>query len=552
MNLLSLFCVFLCLTPALAIWPRPQNLTTGSTPLRLSSTFSIKFSGINQVPSDLSDAATRTTNFLKTDKLQVLTPDRGASSSSAVHSARTLSSLTLKLNSGATVKSVSSEATQGLGTQDESYSLQVPANGGSAVLSANTALGLFRGLTTFGQLWYDLDGTTYTLQAPIQVMDAPAYPYRGFMLDTSRNYFPVTDIKRTLDAMSWVKINHLHWHVVDSQSFPLVVPGFEEISQKGAYSSSQVYTPANVNDIVSYAAARGIDVMVEIDTPGHTTIISQSHPEHIACPEATPWAQFANEPPAGQLRLASPATTTFTANLIKAASSMFPSKLFSTGGDELNENCYTKDPQTQQDLASQGKTLEQALDTFTQATHSVLLDAGKTPVVWEEMALEHQVQLNNETIVLVWISSDHVAAVAQKGFRLIHAASDFFYLDCGAGDWVGANINGNSWCDPFKTWQKAYSFNPIANLTDDQAKLVLGGQQLLWTEQSGPSNLDPIVWPRAAASAELFWSGPGGDVRAALPRLHDVAYRFVQRGVKAIALQPQWCALRPGACDVDA
>jgi len=160
--------------------------------------------------------------------------------------------------------------------------------------------------------------------------------------------------------------------------------------------------------------------------------------------------------------------------------------------------------------------------------------------------------LNNDTIVLVWISSEHVAAVAQKGFRLIHAASDFFYLDCGGGGWVGANINGNSWCDPFKTWQKAYSFNPTANLTDDQAKLVLGGQQLLWTEQSGPSNLDPIVWPRAAASAELFWSGPGGDVRTALLRLHDVAYRFMQRGVKAISLQPQWCALRPGACDIDA
>jgi hexosaminidase len=80
----------------------------------------------------------------------------------------------------------------------------------------------------------------------------------------------------------------------------------------------------------------------------------------------------------------------------------------------------------------------------------------------------------------------------------------------------------------------------------------LTGQQLIWTEQTSPSNLDSIVWPRAAASAELFWSGAGGDVQSALPRLHDVAYRFMQRGVKAIPLQPQWCALRPGACDIDA
>ncbi|KXN82649.1 Beta-hexosaminidase 2 [Leucoagaricus sp. SymC.cos] len=380
MHFLSLFCVFVSFSPVLALWPRPQNLTTGSTPLRLAPNFSIKFSGINQVPKDLSDAAQRTSTFLKTDKLQALVTDRGASSSNAISSARTLQSLTITLSTASGgVKSISQDAMAGLGTSDESYTLQVPGNGGTATLTANTALGLFRGLTTFGQLWYDLDGTTYTLQAPIHVKDAPAYPYRGFMLDTSRNYFPVDDIKRTLDAMSWVKINHFHWHVVDSQSFPLVVPGFEELSQKGAYSSSQVYTADDVNDIVTYAAARGIDVMVEIDTPGHTAIISKSHPEHVACPEATPWAQFANEPPAGQLRLASPATITFTANLIKAVASMFPSKLFSTGGDELNTNCYAKDNQTQQDLKSQGKTLEQALDTFTQAEHSMLEQAGMPP-----------------------------------------------------------------------------------------------------------------------------------------------------------------------------
>lgn len=136
----------------------------------------------------------------------------------------------------------------------------------------------------------------------------------------------------------------------------------------------------------------------------------------------------------------------------------------------------------------------------------------------------------------------------------MHAASDYFYLDCGGGGWVGANPNGNSWCDPFKTWQKAYSFDPQAGVAPADAHLVLGGQQLLWTEQSSPTNLDSIVWPRAAASAEVFWTGAatrlsGGE---ALPRLHELAYRMRQRGVGAIALQPEWCALRPGKCDLDA
>ncbi|KAF8073497.1 glycoside hydrolase superfamily [Lyophyllum atratum] len=172
------------------------------------------------------------------------------------------------------------------------------------------------------------------------------------------------------------------------------------------------------------------------------------------------------------------------------------------------------------------------------------------------MVLEHNLTLSKNTIVMVWISSQHAAAVTAKNFRIVHAPSDYFYLDCGAGEWLGNDPSGNSWCDPFKTWQKSYTFDPMANLTAAEKPLVLGGQQLLWTEQSSPENLDSIVWPRAASSAEVFWTGaklPDGTARnvdAALPRLHDLRYRMVRRGVRAIALQPHYCALRPGVCDL--
>ena len=119
----------------------------------------------------------------------------------------------------------------------------------------------------------------------------------------------------------------------------------------------------------------------EIDTPGHTAIISEAYPEHVACAEATPWSTYANEPPAGQLRLASLDTIDFTVGLLRAVAGLFPSTLFSTGGDEINARCYADDTQTQRDL--NGRTLEQALDAFTQATHGALESLGKTPVVWE-------------------------------------------------------------------------------------------------------------------------------------------------------------------------
>ncbi|KAJ7258751.1 N-acetylhexosaminidase [Mycena haematopus] len=540
------------LPSALALWPLPTSLSTGTTPLTLSKGFQIKIA-IPNPPADLVAAVSRAKGYLENDKLQALVIDRGASSASAIAKAKSLPSLTLSLTgTSGPVKSISAQAVAPIESRVEGYTLTVPADGSGAVLKANSTLGLFRGLTTFGQLWYDWNGATYTLSAPIQISDSPAYPYRGFMLDTARNFFPVADIKRTIDAMSWVKINTLHWHVVDSQSFPLEVPGYTALSQKGAYSATSVYSPSDVKDIITYAAALGIDVIPEIDTPGHTSVISKAFPQHVACAESTPWASFANEPPAGQLRLASEATVNFTAGLLKAAAGLFESHYFSTGGDEINANCYTQDNETQASLASSNQTFEQALDTFTQASHASLRSVGKSAIVWEEMVLANPVTLANDTIVMVWISSDDVKAVAETGFRVVHAASNYFYLDCGHGGWVGNFPSGNSWCDPFKTWQYAYTFDPVANLTAAESALVLGGQSLLWTEQSSAENLDSTTWPRAASTAELFWSGPGGDVQAALPRLHEEVYRFRQRGVAANALQPEWCALRPGACDLTA
>ncbi|TFK70523.1 N-acetylhexosaminidase [Pluteus cervinus] len=538
-----------------ALWPIPRTLQTGTSFVKLSPDFGITVN-VNNPPQDLLDAVSRTKAYIQTDKLQRLTVGRGANDSSAIRSAPMLAELRVSLNSGSTVRPIADESVRPLAQRVEGYSLTVPSNGSAAVLTANSTLGLFRGLTTFQQLWYDLSGVTYSYQVPVVISnDTPAFPYRGFMLDTARNFFPVDDIKRTFDAMSLVKINTFHWHIVDSHSFPLQVDQFPEVSQQGAYSSDEVYTPVDIQDIVSYAGERGIDVLVEIDTPGHTAAIASSHPEHIACNQASPWGNFANEPPAGQLRLASAATTQFIASLISSVAKTLPSTLFSTGGDEINSNCYAKDAQTQSDLSASGRTLEQALNVFTQATHKSLTDLGKSPVVWEEMVLSHNVTLPASTVVLVWISSANAASVARKGFKLVHAPSDYFYLDCGAGEWIGNTVGATSWCDPFKSWQKAYTFDPYANIPSSQRSLVLGGQQLLWTEQSSPENLDSIVWPRAATSAEVFWTGatlPDGTPRngnTALPRLHDIRYRMVNRGIEAIALQPHWCALRPGACN---
>ena len=173
-NAAAVAVAFSLAAPAVALWPMPRSLQTGSTPLPLSSGFNIV--NLHNAPSDLSAAVSRTLGHIHNDKLQRLVVGRAATDKPTVQHAKQLHSLVLSLSKGAKVNSISEEAIRPLGSRSEEYVLHVPADGSSATLSANSTLGLLRGLTTFEQLWYDLDGDgTYTLEAPIYIADAPAF-----------------------------------------------------------------------------------------------------------------------------------------------------------------------------------------------------------------------------------------------------------------------------------------------------------------------------------------------------------------------------------------
>ena len=192
--------------PAYGLWPQPKSVETGSTTLKLSPFFTIAVSGLG-VPGDVWDAVFRTEAALSKDKLGRVVVGRGASDTASFHKAKTLSKRTMSLEKGAKWTSITSEAQKAPEARDEAYQLTIPSDGSPATLIANSTLGLYRGLTTFGQLWYEHSGTTYTVDAPLKIEDAPAYvcrsqsrmscssvthttfmqPYRGFMLDTARN-----------------------------------------------------------------------------------------------------------------------------------------------------------------------------------------------------------------------------------------------------------------------------------------------------------------------------------------------------------------------------
>ena len=140
--------------------------------------------------------------------------------------------------------------------------------------------------------------------------------------------------------------------------------------------------------------------MVEVDTPGHTAVIGEAHPDFVACNEKRPWASNANEPPAGQLRFTNSTVASWTAGLFAELAKVFPSNVISTGGDEINVACYDADEETQLDLNTTGLSFNDALAGFTNLTHGAIEAAGKTPVVWEEQVLDYNLTLSDGTYVL--------------------------------------------------------------------------------------------------------------------------------------------------------
>ena len=175
MKLLALVSLFAAVySPVAALWPQPRTLNTGNSTLRLAPNFQISVSG-SGAPADLWGAVARSESYLAKDQLGRLVVGRGASDAPTFAHAKTLSRLTVSLEKGAKWTSVTSEAQKAPAERDEAYRLTVPADGSAATLTANSTLGLLRGLTTFGQLWYAYEGTTYALETPVTIEDSPVY-----------------------------------------------------------------------------------------------------------------------------------------------------------------------------------------------------------------------------------------------------------------------------------------------------------------------------------------------------------------------------------------
>ncbi|KAL8716731.1 MAG: hypothetical protein Q9225_005960, partial [Loekoesia sp. 1 TL-2023] len=306
------------------------------------------------------------------------------------------------------------------GEVNEQYTLFITTSG-VVQITAISSIGILRALDTFTQLFYQHStyGGVYTPYAPVSIIDAPKFGHRGFNMDVARTYYPPSFILHTIDVLAWNKFNRLHLHSTDSQSWPLDIPALPDLSRKGAYRTGLSYSRSDLAQIQEYGMYRGVEVYIEIDTPGHTASIAHAYPELIAAYNIQPnWDDYANEPPSGGLKLNSSAVYTFLhtlwEDLLPRVASY--SAYFHTGGDEVNKNSYKLDETVRSNASS---VLQPLMQKFVDYNHGYVRAAGMTPVVWEEMLLEWNITLGSDVVVQAWLSDESVADTVAKGHKVI-------------------------------------------------------------------------------------------------------------------------------------
>lgn len=389
---------------------------------------------------------------------------------------------------------------------DESYQLTVADSG--AQLTAPTALGALHGLQTFLQL---VAITPSGFAAPaVTIKDQPRFPWRGLLIDVSRHFIPLDVLKRNLDGMAAVKMNVLHWHLSDDQGFRAESKVFPKLTGMG--SEGNYYTQAEIRDFISYAHDRGIRVVPEFDTPGHSRSWFVGYPEL-----ASGDGPFTVENENGPSSVTDPTreeTYKFMDKFVEEMGKLFPDAYFHIGGDEVDGKFWDGNPQIQAFKQAHGMKTNQDLQAYyNQRLQKILTKHHKNMIGWDEIL---HPDLPKTIVVQSWRGQESLAAAAKQGYSGL--LSYGYYVDL---MWPAA---------------RHYAVDPMsggaASLTPEQQKLILGGEACQWAEWVTPENIDSHIWPRTASIAERFWSPQSvTDVNSMYARMYDVSLQLESLGL---------------------
>eukprot|EP00823_Brevimastigomonas_motovehiculus_P005523 TRINITY_DN4090_c0_g1_i1.p1 TRINITY_DN4090_c0_g1~~TRINITY_DN4090_c0_g1_i1.p1 ORF type:complete len:581 (+),score=107.60 TRINITY_DN4090_c0_g1_i1:33-1775(+) len=535
------------------LWPWPQQITHGDHALSIDSkTFSIAFS-IAQSTQAAEDfmrrAISRYTTLLFPASLPRL-PYRTNIFENRMHINQSFIP-TVEPCTKITIKIASADLTLQQGI-DESYSMSIQSPLSSA--SSQTVYGALHILETLSQLikfqTINKQSGYYILQAPLSLSDFPRFGWRGLLVDSARHYLSPSTIYRIIDGLAYNKMNVLHWHLFDAESIPFVSKIYTNLTTFSAYSLNATYTYEQITKFIIYAQDRGVRIVPEFDTPGHTASIGQTFPDMIAdCWDYyfpsdkvvrwPNWDSIALDP-------TNERTKTFVADIWKELISLFPEQYVHLGGDEVKTECWDFVPKIKNYAQDHGKTMVDLWQDWTTWLQQHIATQKRTSILWQEPFGNHKFSLRTDTIIHVWNNPCTLAEAIKAGYKTLYSWG--WYLDrqvptCLSGKFTCLNATCPSNYMWMWTWHTFYENDLgkfLAKPSDESQ--VLGGEASSWGESTDSLTFDDRVFSRLPAIGERLWSASSvNDVWEAQPRLSFFRCHVARRGVRMSSSEPQWC-----------
>ncbi|MEP2024866.1 MAG: beta-N-acetylhexosaminidase [Reichenbachiella sp.] len=380
---------------------------------------------------------------------------------------------------------------------EEGYELEITKS--QISISANQPQGIFYGLQTLMQLM-PLSGDESVELPTGTIRDYPRYAYRGSMLDVSRHFFGVDDVKRYIDFIAAYKMNILHLHLTDDQGWRIEIKSKPNLTAMGA--STEVgggpggfYTQMQYLEMVQYAADRFITIIPEIDIPGHTQAALASYPE-LNCDGKAGKLYTGTKVGFSTLCTDSEATYQFVDVVIQELAAITPGPYIHIGGDESHA------------------TKKEDYIYFINRVQKIVSKYDKILIGWDEVA---QGEIDNESMVQQWNSASNATLAAEKGNKIILSPAKLAYMDM---KYDSTSRIGYDWAALIEVDQ-AYNWNPDTINETVSPQLIYGIEAPLWTETvENMKDIEYLVFPRLLGYAEIGWSPQSvrkwGDYRTRL------------------------------------
>lgn len=399
----------------------------------------------------------------------------------------------------------------------EAYRLNVPEKG-PATIHASAATGAFYGFQTLRQL--SQNGKIATCA----IIDAPRFGWRGLMLDEARHFMGKKYVKHLLRTMAAHKMNRFHWHLTDDQGWRIEIKKYPYLTTTGAWRGPGTgapvpkwdektplakkkyggfYTQEDIKEIVAYATSLHIEVMPEIDVPGHAMAIALAYPQ-VLPKQDKKTGKGVHGLKGNVLSVVSDDNYRMLNDIFGEIATLFPSPYIHVGGDEVNVNAWKASPEHREFMEKHGmKNAHQLQNMFMLRLEKLLKAHGKTLMGWNEIM--HGGKLSKDTGIMAWISIGAGLNAAKNGYPTVMAVGPHNYFDM---KYPGHGETGHWWAGIVDT-ERAYDWNPLFTdqLNEEQQKKILGVHCALWTEfVPDPTNADYKLWPRACATAEVGWT----------------------------------------------